>query len=115
VAWIQDYYHDINQHRYRDAYAHWEQNGQASNKAFAQFEKGFDQTVRVEVTVSEPGSVGAAAGSRYVEVPVRILAHKRDGSQETFVGTYTLRLSVVDGATPVQRTWHIYSANIRKM
>jgi hypothetical protein len=115
VAWIQDYYHDINQHRYREAYAHWEQNGQASNKAFAQFEKGFDQTERVEVTVSEPGSVGAAAGSRYIVVPVRLVAYERDGSKETFLGTYTLRLSVVGGATPEQRTWHIYSANIRKM
>ena len=114
VAWIQDYYRAIQSHRYRDAYAHWEQNGRASGKSFEESEKGFAQTESVDVIVGAPGPVGAAAGSRYIEVPVRIVARTRDGSQETYAGSYTLRLNVVDGATPEQRTWHIYSANVRR-
>src|SRR6267142_4135262 len=33
VAWIRDYYEAINGRRYHDAYAHWEQEGQASGKS----------------------------------------------------------------------------------
>jgi hypothetical protein len=112
VAWIQDYYKAINGHRYRDAYAHGVGGGQAS---FDEFRKGFEETERVEVTVGTPGTIGAAAGSRYVEVPVRIAARTRVGARQSFSGSYTLRLSVVDGATPEQRSWHIYSAAVRPM
>ena len=115
LAWIQDYYRAINERRYRDAYTHWEQGGQASRKTFEEFRTGFDKTESVEVIVGRPGPVGAAAGSRYIEVPVRIVAREHDGSQQTYSGSYTLRLSVVDGATPEQRTWHIYSAQVRKL
>ena len=115
VAWIQDYYKAINEHRYRDAYAHWEQGGLASGKSFAEFRKGFEETERVEVTVGAPGPIGAAAGSRYVEVPVRIAARTRDGTRQDYSGSYTLRLSVVDGATPEQRSWHINSAAVHSV
>ena len=115
VAWIQDYYRAINEHRYRDAYTHWEQGGLASGKSLEVFQKGFVGTDRVEMTVGTAGPIGAAAGSRYIEVPVRIAARTRDGAQQNYSGSYTLRLSVVDGATPEQRSWHIYSAAVRKL
>ena len=113
VAWIQDYYRAIDEHRYRDAYAHWVGEGQASGKSFDEFRNGFEETERVELTIGTPGPIGAAAGSRYVEVPVRIEARTRAGARQSYSGSYTLRLSVVDGATPEQRSWHIYSAAVR--
>ena len=58
--------------------------------------------------------MGAAAGSRYVEIPVRITAVATDGGRRAFSGSYTLRRSVVDGATAEQRAWRIYSASIRR-
>ena len=115
VAWIQDYYRAINGRRYRDAYAHWVGGGQASGKTFEEFRKGFEETERVQVTVGTPGRVEGAAGSRYVEVPVRIAARTRAGARQNYSGSYTLRLSVVDGATPEQRSWHIYSAAVRPL
>ena len=115
VEWIQDYYEAINAHRYSDAYAHWAGGGQASGKSVDEFRKGFEQTDHVEVTVGTPGPIGAAAGSRYVEVPVRIAARTRAGVRQSFSGSYTLRLSIVDGATPEQRSWHIYSAAVRPL
>jgi len=115
VAWIQDYYRAINERRYRNAYAHWERGGLASGKGFEEFRKGFEETERVQVTVGTPGRVEGAAGSRYVEVPVRIAARTRDGARQNYSGSYTLRLSVVDGATPEQRSWHIYSAAVRPL
>lgn len=115
VAWIQDYYRAINEHRYSDAFAHWERGGLASRKTFDEFRRGYEETERVEVTVGTPGPIGAAAGSRYIEVPVRIAAQTHDGTQQNYSGSYTLRLSVVDGATPEQRSWHIYSAAVRPL
>ena len=113
AAWVRNYYRAINERRYRDAYMHWERDGAASGKTFEEFRKGFDQTDRVEATIGPPGPVGAAAGSRYVDVPVKIEARSVDGTQTEYGGSYTLRLSVVDGATPEQRSWHIYSAAVR--
>jgi len=113
VAWIEDYYRAINEHRYRDAYSHWERGGLASGKSFDEFRNGYAGTGRVEITVGAPGRVEGAAGSRYVEVPVRIVARTRAGARQCYSGSYTLRLSVVDGATPEQRSWHIYSAAVR--
>jgi len=113
VAWIQDYYRAINEHRYRDAYAHWERGGMASGKGFDEFRKGFDETERVEVDFAGGTSrIEGAAGSRYIEVPVQIAARTRDGRAQEYSGLYRLRLSVVDGATPEQRSWRIYSARV---
>jgi hypothetical protein len=49
-----------------------------------------------------------------VDVPVHLVATTVKGARETFSGTITLRRSVVDGATPKQRTWQIYSAKLKK-
>jgi hypothetical protein len=116
VALIQDYYRAINEHRYRDAYAHWERGGLASGKGFDEFRKGFEETERVEVTVVGGTSrIEGAAGSRYIEVPVRIAARTRGGDRQEYSGLYRLRLNVVGGATPEQRSWHIYSASVRPL
>jgi hypothetical protein len=111
---IRFYYAAINARRYHEAYERWEQDGQASGQTFEQFQEGFQQTARVEPEIGPPGPLGAAAGSRYVDVPVRLTAWARDGSSELYSGVYTLRRSVVDGATTQQRLWHIYSARIRR-
>src|SRR6185503_12151519 len=89
VAWIQDYYKAINEHRYRDAYGHWERGGLASGKGFDEFRKGFEETERVEVTVvGATGRIEGAAGSRYIEVPVRISARTRGGERQEYSGLY---------------------------
>jgi hypothetical protein len=38
----------------------------------------------------------------------------RNGTHQHFVGTYTVRRAMVDGATPEQRRWHIYSAHLQQ-
>jgi hypothetical protein len=58
--------------------------------------------------------VEGAAGSRYVTIPVTVRAETTTGREQRFVGSYTLRHSVVDGATPDQRQWRIYSASITR-
>jgi len=111
---VRDYYQAIDERRYRDAYALWASGGQASMKTFEAFRAGFSNTDSVAVSVGTPGPIEGAAGSRYVEVPADITARHSDGTTQRFTGTYTLRRSVVDGATAEQRAWRIYSAQIRR-
>jgi hypothetical protein len=110
---VRAYYHAIDEGRYEDAYRAWSQDGRMSGQSFEEFQAGFASTASVQVEVGTPGRVEGAAGSRYVDVPVRIQARRTNGAREELAGTYTLRRSVVDGATPAQRAWHIEFARIR--
>jgi hypothetical protein len=115
TAVVRDYYAAIGARRYHDAYALWASGGAASMKSFEAFADGFARTDSVAVSLGAPGPIEGAAGSRYVDVPVEIVALQSDGTRQRFAGTYTLRRSVVDGATPEQRSWRIYSAHIRRV
>jgi hypothetical protein len=115
VAVVRDYYAAIRAHDFLRAYRMWESSGQRNVRSFAQFEAGFEATESVDAKTGAPGRVEGAAGSRYVTVPVEIDSRLRDGTPQKFTGTYTLRRVVVPGATPAQRRWHLYSANIRQV
>ena len=111
---VRTYYQSINERRYDDAYQLWASDGAASGKSLEAFRDGFAGTTSVDVVLGTPGRIEGAAGSRYVEIPVRLTAIATDGSRLAFIGTYTLRRSVVDGATPQQRAWRIHSARIQR-
>lgn len=115
VAVIRDYYAAINRRDFAQAYALWSDGGRSSNQTPEQFAAGFADTTGVSVEIMAPGRVDAAAGSRYVEVPVALTATHADGRQQRFVGAYTLRRAVVDGATADQRAWRIGTADIREV
>lgn len=115
VAVVRDYYAAINARSYARAYALWSDGGRASGQSPQQFADGFADTTGVSVEILPPGRVDAAAGSRYLEVPVALTASQRDGSQRKFVGAYVLRRAVVDGATAEQRAWRIGSADLREV
>ena len=110
---VRRYYEAIQAHDYDAAYALWGQSGQASGKNPAAFSAGFAQTAQVHATVSDSIQMEGAAGSQYATVPVVVDAVLRDGTRQHFEGTYTLRRAMVDGATPEQRRWHIYSADLK--
>jgi hypothetical protein len=112
AAVIADFYKAIDAHNYADAYKLWSGMGAASNKTLAQFEAGFAQTAHVKAVIGTPGREDAAAGSRYVEVPVTLTASMNDGSTQRYRGHYVLRRAVVEGATDEQRSWRIYSAEM---
>jgi hypothetical protein len=111
---IRSYYAAINAKEYRTAYELWSEKGKASNKTFEKFSKGFADTASTEVVIGAVGEEDAAAGSRYVTVPVSIKAKTKSGKEQSFAGEYVLRRSVVDGAADEQRAWRIYSAKISK-
>lgn len=110
---VRRYYEAIRAHDYDAAYVLWGQSGQASGKNRAAFAAGFAQTAQVRAIVSDSVQMEGAAGSQYATVPVVVDAVLRNGTAQHFEGTYTLRRAMVDGATPEQRRWHIYSADLK--
>lgn len=111
---IEDYYAAINSGALDRAYLLWADSGRASGQTLDEFRSGYTETARVEMSAGE-GTLEGAAGSRFAEIPVRIDAVTRDGTAQRFEGSYVLRRAVVDGATAEQRSWHIYSAEIREV
>ena len=109
---IRRYYDAIRNGQYDTAYALWEGSGNASGQTRAEFASGFAQTERTIASVGDSVRVEGAAGSQYATVPVTIDAVLYGGTRQHFIGTYTLRRSMVDGAAPEQRRWHIYSAHL---
>ena len=114
VAVLRDYYSAIEQHDYAHAWSLWSDGGRSSGQTAQQFADGFASTAHVVVQPGAPGRLDAAAGSRYIEVPVTVEAAQRDGSVRRYAGSYTLRRAVVDGATAEQRAWRIASANLHE-
>lgn len=112
VAVIRDYYAAIARGDFARAYAHWAGDGAASGRSFDEFRHGYAGTAGVEVEVGEPGRIEPAAGSRFIQVPVETRATRTDGSVQCFRGTYTLRRSVVTGASAEERRWRIHSADV---
>jgi hypothetical protein len=110
---ITEYYEAINARRYDDAYRLWSRSGEARGKSETDFAAGFAQTQTVSVSFGDSVRTEGAAGSQYATIPVTIDATLRNGKHQHFAGTYTLRRSMVDGATPEQRAWRIYSADLK--
>ena len=116
VEAVQRYYAAIESRDFASAYAHWSDAGRSSGQTPEQFAAGFADVTGIIATADAPVRVeGAAAGSRYIEVPVAVETTSQDGRVRRFVGAYTLRRSVVDGATPEQRAWRIASADLREL
>ena len=109
---LREYYAAIEERDYDRAYSLWSDGGRASKQTRAQFVAGFTKTSKVTVTVRDSTRVEGAAGSQYATVPVVVDATLSDGRRQRFEGSYVLRRSMVDGATPEQRRWRIYSASL---
>jgi hypothetical protein len=111
---IRAYYAAIEARDYRRAYSIWGRDGASSGKTYRQFAAGFARTAHVRARIGTLGAVEGAAGSRYVEVPVTVLAVTRSGARQRFTGRYVMRRVVVEGATAAQRRWHIEAARLRR-
>lgn len=111
---VRQYYAAIDARNYPAAYALWGQEGQASGQTLPAFERGFASTEHVRAIVGDSVRIEGAAGSQYATVPVTVDATLRDGRAQHFTGTYTVRRAMVDGATPAQRRWHIYKADLQE-
>ena len=87
---VRSLYNAISRHEYARAWSYF--GSQKPAKDLQAFAKGYAET---ESVVVETGGVSeeGAAGSVYFSVPVAIRATGKDGSEKTFAGCYTARLS----------------------
>jgi hypothetical protein len=109
VQVVRSYYAAIGARDFDRAYRLWG----TPQQSLDQFVAGFGETATVRAEPGTPSRVEGAAGSRYVEIPVVVEATTKAGKRQRFEGTYTLRRSVVDGASAAQRAWHIDRASLR--
>ena len=114
VAVLRQYYAAINARDYSTAYAQWADAGAASGQSAQQFAAGFGATAGVSVQIGTPGAIDAGAGQRHIDIPVTVEARQADASVRRYEGRYVLKMTVVDGASPEQRSWRIASANLRE-
>ena len=106
-AVVRGYYAALVAHDLARAHAYWAQGLRPAA------EPGNEpDTTGLAVDVGAPGRMDAAAGSRYVRIPVTLARTLRDGGTVRSTGMVTLRRSVVDGATPEQRAWRITAVDI---
>jgi hypothetical protein len=95
------------------AYGLWSDGGRASGLTPEQFAAAFAGVTALDAQPGEPGPVEAAAGSRFIEVPLLLRSTHADGSVRTQAGRVVLRRAVVDGASAEQRAWRIASTDLR--
>ena len=111
---LQHYAALLEQRRFADAYRLWSGDGQASGLD----ERGFAQTFapfsEIHAEIGAPGRVEGAAGSLYVEVPIRFYGKRAAGTAFSSVGTATLRrVNEVPGSSARQRRWHLAKIDVQ--
>jgi hypothetical protein len=112
VEVVREYFRAIAAGELDRAYGFWEDGGRESGRSLEEFRRGFAETDSVVARVGGPGGIEGAAGSRYVSVPVVLRARTHGGRNQCFTGPITLRRAAVPGATPEQRRWRLYSADL---
>ena len=81
----------VNRHEYVRAYSYWEPSSSTSNgvAAFDVFQKGYEKTGSVKITLGKV-VMGAAAGNTYYTLPIVIQATTTSGEAQTYAGCYRL-------------------------
>ena len=104
----------LGQGRFADAWRLWSDGGRASGMSEADFAARFAGLADYRAELGEPGRIEGAAGSLYVEVPVRVSGRLANGEAFEDSGTIVLRrVNDVPGSTAEQRSWRIARTNVR--
>lgn len=111
---LQRYATLLEQGRAASAYRLWSDGGGASGLSEREFAEAFGKYTEVHAEIGAPGSMEGAAGSAYVEIPVRFYGRLRSGAPFSSTGTATLRrVNDVPGSTQEQRRWRIYRIGVQ--
>lgn len=110
---VQRYYALIADKKYAEAWALWENVGQASGLSAQAFAASFDKYSQYSAQVGAPGAIDSGAGQRYVTVPVQIIGKLKTGALVNMAGSVTLHRAAVDGASLEQKSWRIRTADIK--
>ena len=104
---VRNYYALLGRGQFAEARALWSDSGNASGLSEEQFALSMTKYQNYAAEVGAPGLPEGAAGSIYVEVPVRVTGTVR-GEPFALEGPVTLRrCNNVPGCTPDQLQWRI--------
>jgi len=103
VDLLASYYNAINRQEYTRAYGYWE----TPPSPYDQFAQGYADTASVQLIVQLPAFVDAGAGNLHVAIPTVVIATRHDGSQQTFVGCYSMHKVNIQ-----PDVWHLARATI---
>lgn len=111
---LQSYATLIEQRRYAEAGRLWSAGGRASEMTEEEFAEAHGKYAELHAEIGAPGAVEGAAGSAYVDIPVRFYGRLTGGQHFNSAGIATLRrVNDVPGSTPAQRRWHIYKMEMQ--
>lgn len=100
--------------RYADAYRLWSDNGRASGMTLEQFSNSFAKYAAYDCHLGTPDDTEGAAGSIYVDIPLKVTGELTRGGGFVLNGPVTLRrVNDVDGSTAEQRRWHIMASGLK--
>ena len=104
----------LEERKFDQAYALWGGAGEASGMTRAQFAASFAAYRDIHAGVGKPGEAEGAAGSSYVEVPLRLYGTLASGGKFDMSGPMAMRrVNDVDGSTAEQRRWNIASSGLK--
>lgn len=111
---VQTYFALVGERKYAEAFALREPATAGAPTADA-FAVSFARYAEYHANVGAPGAIEAAAGQRYVAVPVQVYARLKEGRTPVYqIGRVTLhRTSAVDGASATQRAWRIRTIDLQ--
>lgn len=112
---VQTYFALLEEGKYRQARALWDDGGKASGMDGAAFAASFARYSEYHAQIGAPGEIDAGAGQRYVTVPVQLYGRIRANAAPFHArGDVVLhRVGDIDGATDEQKTWHIRSISAK--
>lgn len=111
---LQSYAALLEQGRFAEARRQWTDGGAGSGLSTQGFEEAYSKYSEIHAEIGAPGPVEGAAGSAYVDMPVRFYGRLKGGGFFNSRGTVTLRrVNDVPGSTAEQRRWHIYRIDVQ--
>ena len=88
---------------------------EASSLGEEDFTAAFDKGAEIHAEIGRPGPIEGAAGSVYVEIPVRFYGKLSSGKPFSQRAAATLRrVNDVPGSTEQQRKWRIYRLDMQQ-
>ena len=104
----------LEQGKFATARQSWSDGGKASGLTGAEFAETYDKYAEIHAEVGAPGEPEGAAGSSYVEIPLRLYGKLKTGRPFNLVGPVVLRrVNDVPGSSAAQREWHIYRSDLK--
>ncbi|SMF61750.1 hypothetical protein SAMN06295910_0743 [Allosphingosinicella indica] len=110
---LQSYFASLEAKEYGAAWKLWSDGGKASGQDAKAFADSFANVAEYHAEIGAPGAPEGAAGSTYVEVPIRVYGKTVGGRDFSERGTAALRrVNDVPGATAEQLQWRIHNMGV---